>query len=139
MTDRVRKVCTRCGSVGRYRPRERRCKVQRYGKGSYCCWGALAPVEKKTEGDDMKQTAKQGRGAAYYQQQYRKSEQQVDACLRRLSRTMTSLRMWQRRERYYAEQMGLSDEQRAELVRVQKEKRKARKAGLGKRKIKLSV
>lgn len=73
----------------------------------------------------------------YYEAQYRKAEKQVDSALRRLARTMTSLRLWQRRERYYAEQMGLTAEQRAELVRQQREKAKARKVRLGKRKIKL--
>lgn len=73
---------------------------------------------------------------AYYEKKYRQAEKEVDACLRKLGRTMTSLRLWQRRERYYAEQMGLDDETRAALLRDRKARAK-KKPGFGKRKIKI--
>lgn len=47
MTETVRKRCARCGAVERAKPRERRCKAKRFGKGSYCCWGDLVAVRRK--------------------------------------------------------------------------------------------
>ena len=43
---KINKRCKKCGTVSLATARERKCKVRRFGAGSYCCWGALTPVVK---------------------------------------------------------------------------------------------
>lgn len=42
----VRKRCTKCGSVGYYRQGTRRCRMRKFGAGSYCCYDVLVTVRK---------------------------------------------------------------------------------------------
>lgn len=42
----ARKRCAKCGAVGYYRNGTRRCRMRKFGAGSYCCWGELTPLRK---------------------------------------------------------------------------------------------
>ena len=52
------------------------------------------------------------RDAAYFERKRAHAEKNVRECITKIKRTTTSLDLWQRRERYYAAQIGSTPEQR---------------------------
>lgn len=127
----VRKVCARCGEKGWYRERETKCKRRRFGRGSYCCWGELTRVRRRTPDADVLRDANgTPRPLGYYLNEEAQLELQVQrggkvradaerklAHARRMvaektkqmKRLVTSLRMWERRATYYAKRATVSD------------------------------
>jgi len=78
----VRKRCGKCGSVGYYRTGTRRCRMRKFGAGSYCCWGDLVPLRQPRK----KATVSHG-------DRFRKR------AVRELTSARKTLRTWERRQR----------------------------------------
>lgn len=140
----ARKVCAKCAKAGWYRPRETRCKRQKFGPGSYWCYGRLSAVTKPTAPlkhpagyyitEEGMAEAQAERGAAVRKDAEKKlanARKQVDDCTRRMARLTTSLRMWQKRTAYYATRASVTDaEVEAERIARLSRPAKPRRRGI---------
>ncbi len=97
---KVSKRCDKCGTTSLVLPRERRCKRQMFGSGSYACWGRLVRPEKPkvVRTPQQQATADMAR-----------SEKVLDDKLQQLTRLVTSIREWRRKVAYYARRAVLTD------------------------------
>ena len=58
---------------------------------------------------------------------FAKAEAEIDACVARIARAVTSLRHWQKRARYHGREMHITDEQRVARAAEQRARREAKK------------
>lgn len=147
----AKKTCAKCGKAGWYRPRETRCKRQKFGPGSFWCYGALSAVAKKPDplglrpapglaigsllGEEGLALAVADRGVRIRADAAKKlaaARDRITDKTRQMTRLATSLRMWEKRASYYAKRASLTD---AELeqerqTRMARAKRKPRRRGI---------
>ena len=121
----VRRRCLRCGWKGWARPRKRKCYQSRFGKGSYACWGDLAPIIRQTKVSEQEaammptMTGKRPQDLAQKKLDY--ARKMVTAKTKQMRRLATSLRLWESRATYYARRASMTDWE----IATEKQKREA--------------
>lgn len=118
---KIKKRCAKCGTIRRYRERERKCKVQKFGPRSYCCWGHLEPVvvERKprvTMKDRLAKMAAEGEIDAA--QLFESGELFRMAAKKKLHRTSAKIAAMQRQAKQIRRRLILL---RRDLVRLARE------------------
>jgi hypothetical protein len=120
------KQCLKCGTPAKVKPRERRCKRQPFGQGSYACWGQLIRMEQKKEQKPKLSTAEHDRTSphawrtraaaklAKAQLRQEKARARMKEHLAAAARAMQQEDQWRRRETFYFRMTQMTDEQIAE-------------------------
>ena len=122
--------CEACGSVRRTNPRHKRCRLRRFGQGSYACWGRLVPATRKAVTVVMMK-----RPQDVAQQKLDRARRMVTEKTRAMKRLATSLRLWEGRARYYAQRASLTDAE----IEAERARRKERQLVGKARKVKRAV
>lgn len=107
----VRKRCAKCGKVGYYRPRERRCKFVQTTEGPlqfrfkhrYWCYGDLAAVERKEPMTKRPQDVAAAK--------LKKAERLIDEKTRAMVRLVKAIHALRMKTIRYAQQASMTDEQ----------------------------
>lgn len=136
-----RKRCGKCGSVGWYRPRERRCKFTKV-PGGYACWGPLTAIRRRkkplvpTESPTLASRGATYRAAAA--RQLASHERAAKALRTRIKRLQTALRKRDAQVRRWTREAARTDEQVAAIQartdharQVQRMRRRLQKSALG--------
>jgi hypothetical protein len=122
----LRKRCAKCGRVGWYSGRQRRCRRWAFGRGSYSCYGDLMTTKRRrregpTEADALRdaiaaasmidpETAEAAeRIRAVARRKLAHAERKLKEAVSDLKRTTTRLGQWQARAARYAKRSAVSN------------------------------
>lgn len=127
----VEKRCTKCGVVRKYRPRIRHCREQKFGKGSYWCYGLLeavatAPATKTVEPKRPQDAAR--RKLAQTERAITALNDEVFKLAKRLGKLATKARQLSVKASRYAAASSMTDEEVEQLRQRRLEQQRKREA-----------
>ena len=107
----VKKRCAKCGQVGYYTKGQRHCLRRKFGVGSYCCWGDLAPVRKPSPPAPTSESQRVERFRAMTGKQLAKAQQTLKVKRRRLATAERLVAKWEARVNRLTREAALTDEE----------------------------
>ena len=118
----AKKRCAKCGQAGYYAKGQRHCLRRKFGIGSHCCWGDLAPVRKPTAPPPTSESQRAERFRATVGKQLATARQTLKVKQRRLAIAERLVEKWERRVNRLTKEAALTD------VEIDARRQRAQKA-----------
>lgn len=128
----VRKRCAKCGSVGYYRKGTRRCRMRKFGAGSYRCWGNLVllrqPRKKAAVSPADRFRKRAGRQLTSARKTLRTWERRQRRAEKLVHKWTLRVAQWEKKAQFTDDQVETLRERAAHAAHIQKVRRRLLKA-----------